>query len=185
MSLEAKQGTMSPGTSLGSSFFIGDVMPALKTIRMTLTGPYRGETKLFNGKYQFVDGITYFSGNDEQIAGVSRYFTRSYQVKVEVVTDEELKTEIRAAAEEAEAEKPEAVRVDDSAVISDEQEDEPVEPNARQAEIIAAVNHIDKDEWVDLQAETPHPKTKEVQELVGDPTIKKVEIIEVIKTWLS
>jgi len=47
------------------------------------------------------------------------------------------------------------------------------------------VNCIDKDQWVDLQAATPHPKVKDVRELTGDPTINKAEVIEVIKTWLS
>lgn len=162
-------------------------MPALKTIRMTLTGPFEGVTKTFNEKYAFVDGVTYFSGNDEQILNVSRYFTRSYQVKTEVLTDEDLKAVI---AEQAE--KPEAVAVDDSAVISDEQieEDEeaktdPPEPNARQAEIIAAVNQIEKDKWVDLQSDTPRPTVKAIKELTGDPTVTVVEIVEVIKTWLS
>ena len=160
-------------------------MPALQTIRMTLTGPFKGETKLF-GKYQFIKGVHEFTGNDGQVSCVARYFTRSYQVKVEDVAADEVAAKVEVEVDN------EAIRVDDSDVLTDEQveadeEDgtDPPEPNARQAEIIAAVNRVEKDKWVDLQAETPHPKTKDVQELVGDPTIKKVEIVEVIKEWLS
>jgi len=164
-------------------------MPALTTIRMTLTGPFEGKTKTFNNKYRFVDGVTYFTGNDEQILCVSRLFTRSYQVKTEVITDEDLKTVI---AKQAAAEKPEAVGVDDSAVISDKQieEDEEAEtdpplPNHRQAAIIAAVNCIEKDKWVDMESNTPRPKVKDVQKQAKDPTINVAEIVEVISTWLS
>jgi len=167
-------------------------MPALTTIRMTLTGPFKGVTKTFNNKYRFVDGVAYFSGNEEQIRSVSRLFTRSYQVETEVLTDEDLKAMIAEQAEEAAAEKPEAVAVDNSAVISDEQieEDEEVEtdppvPNARQAAIIAAVNCVEKDKWVDLQSDTPRPTVKAIKELTDDPTVSVVEIVEVIQEWLS
>lgn len=159
-------------------------MPVLQTIRMTLTNTLKGKTKLLNG-HQFIEGMAFFTGTENQVEGVTKYFTRSFQVKV-------AKAVIKAEVEvEAETDN-EAIRVDDSAVLSDdeieeqdEQEDDPPEPNARQAEIIAAVNCIEKDKWVDLQAKTPHPKTKDIQELIGDPTIIKTEIVEVIKTWLS
>lgn len=130
-------------------------MPALKTIRMTLTGPFEGKTKTFGNKYAFIDGVCQFAGNDEQILNVSRYFTRSYQVKTELVTDEaEAETDFPA-------------------------------PNVRQAEIIKAVNCVEKDKWVDLQSETPRPKVAAIKELTGDPTVTVEEIVEVIKTWLS
>jgi len=154
-------------------------MPAQKMIRMTLTGPYEGETKTIN-TYDFVDGVCYFLGNDEQCESVTRYFTRSFQVKSEVITDDFLRAEAEA-------------KVDDSAVLDNtkdetkdetEDEDDPVQPNARQAEIIAAVNLIEKDQWVDLQSKTPRPKAKHVQELMSDPTITAAEITEVIETWL-
>ncbi len=159
-------------------------MPALRKIRMTLTGPLKGKTKLLN-RHQFTKGVALFTGTEVQIEGVAKYFTRSFQVKV---TDAKAKAEPEPKPEIDN----EAIRVDDSAVLSDEQveeadeqEDDPPEPNARQAEIIAAVNCVEKDKWVDLQAKTPHPKTKDIQELIGDPTIIKTEIVEVIKTWLS
>lgn len=157
-------------------------MSAPISIHMTLTGALKGKTKLLN-RHQFVNGVARFTGTELQVEGVTKYFTRSYQVKV---TQVKAKTVVEDEVED------EAARVDDSDVLTDEQieeieeqETDPVEPNARQAEIIAAVNLIDKDQWVDLQAETPHPRTKEIAELTGDPTIKKAEIVEVIKTWLS
>lgn len=160
-------------------------MPALKKIRMTLTGPYEGKTKLLN-RHQFINGVAFFTGNDTQVEGVTKYFTRSYQVDV---TDATAEVEVD---EVDEVEVEEAIRVDDSDVLTDEQIEEeeeegtdPPQPNARQAEIIAAVNCTEKDQWVDLQAKTPHPKVKDIQTLMGDPTINKNEIIEVIEIWLS
>ncbi len=152
-------------------------MSAPITIQMTLTGPFVGETKILN-EIQFIDGVCLFTGSETEVEGITKYFTRSYQVEVKEVKPE---TEV-----EVEVEDDEAVRVDDSDVISDEElEDEPEEPNARQRDIIAAVNGIEKAEWVDLQAAIPHPRVKDVQVLIEDPTISKNEIIEVIEKWLS
>lgn len=157
-------------------------MSAPISIRMTLTGALKGKTKLLN-RHQFVEGVALFTGSELQVAGVTKYFTRSYQVKV-------TKVKAKAAVEEVEVETTQ--RVDDSDVLADEQieeieeqETDPQEPNARQAEIIAAVNCIDKDQWVDQQAKTPRPRVKDVQTLMEDPTIVVAEIVEVIEEWLS
>lgn len=159
-------------------------MSALRTIRMTLTGPFKGKTKLF-GRYQFIDGVHEFTGSDEQIASVTKYFTRSYQVKVKEVVADEVEVEV-------EVDENEGVRIDDSDVLSDGQVDgqeekntDPPQPNPRQADIIAAVNGIEKTEWVDKNAKTPRPRVKDVSTLMKDPTVTKVEIVEVIKQWLS
>ena len=167
-------------------------MPALRTIRMHLTGPFEGVTKLF-GRYQFINGMCDFTGNDEQCGNVMRYFTQSYQVKITDPTVAEIEeNEVEVP------ELPEAIRVDDSAVISDEdleaqeaaaQEEidhpEPEQPNKRQQDIIAAVNGVEKTDWVDLTAKTPRPKVEDVRVLMEDPTVNKKEIIEVIQKWLS
>ena len=160
-------------------------MSALITIRMTLTGALEGKTKLLN-RHQFINGISEFTGNAIQIEGVTKYFTRSYQVEV---------NEVKAGkVEEPVVEEPdnEAARVDDSDVVSDKEIEEieesktdPVQPNPRQADIIAAVNGIEKTEWVDKKAKTPRPKVKDVSILMEDPTVTKSEIIEVIQIWLS
>jgi hypothetical protein len=156
-------------------------MSALKTIRLTLTGPFEGTTKSF-GVYNFVNGELIFTGNDQQVEGITKYFTRSYQTKVEEVDPN--------AAPEPEPD-PEmvAVREDDSAVMSEEQaekeEEELDEPNERQQEIITAVNQIEQENWVDKQSETPRPRVKDVQTIMDDPTVKAVEIVEVIQKWLS
>ncbi len=157
----------------------------MPTIRMTLTGPFENKTKLF-GKYQFVKGVHEFTGNDVQVQNVAKYFVRSYQVKVEKVEEAEVQ-EIEEVGEDKIA-----IRVDDSDVLSDEQveadeenETDPPQPNARQVEIIAAVNRVEKDKWVDLQSETPRPTAKAIKDLTDDPTITVPEIVEVIKTWLS
>ena len=71
-------------------------------------------------------------------------------------------------------------------MVGDEQiQDVPEEPNPRQADIIAAVNGIEKEEWVDLKAKTPRPRVKDVSVLMEDPTVTKAEIVEVIEKWLS
>jgi hypothetical protein len=62
---------------------------------------------------------------------------------------------------------------------------EPEQPNKRQQDIIAAVNGVDKEDYVDLTAKTPRPKVKDVQMLMEDPTVNKNEIVEVIEKWLS
>ncbi len=160
-------------------------MPALRTIRMTLTGPFKGVTKLF-GKYQFVNGFHDFTGSDVQIENVAKYFVRSYQVKVRDVVANEVEIE------EVDEVENEAIRVDDSDVLDDEQIEEqeekdsdPEQPNARQADIIAAVNGIEKTDWVDLNAKTPRPRVKDVSVLMEDPTVAVAEIVEVIQKWLS
>lgn len=156
-------------------------MSAPITIRMTLTGPLKGVTKLLN-RHQFIKGVAVFTGPALAVEGVTKYFTRSYQVKV---------TTGKPKVEEPVVEEPddEAVRVDDSDVISDEEikerEEGPKEPNARQAAIIAAVNGIEKTEWVDQNAKTPRPRVKDVSVLMEDPTVTVSEIVEVIETWLS
>lgn len=155
-------------------------MPAAKKIRMTLTGPFKGVTKLF-GRYQFIKGICDFIGNEDQVANVAKYFTRSYQVKVKDITGK-----VDKPVDDKPVDDPEAARVDNSDVVGDEQiQDVPEEPNPRQADIIAAVNGIEKEEWVDLKAKTPRPRVKDVSVLMEDPTVTKAEIVEVIEKWLS
>jgi hypothetical protein len=156
---------------------------------MTLTGPHKGKTKLF-GKYYFVKGMCDYRGTPEQIANVTKYFVRCYQVKV-----------TKPGEEEANVPEPtgeEGQNIDDSEVISDEDLEaqakeaqekidhpEPEQPNKRQADIIAAINGIEKEDYVDLTAKTPRPRVKDVQVLMEDPTVNKNEIIEVIEKWLS
>ena len=167
-------------------------MSAPVTIRMTLTGCLAGKTKKLN-KIQFVKGECLYTGQKSEIEGVTKYFTRSYQVAVKEVTAKSLKAEAEAAKQAELDAKPEAVREDDDVLgitpedeaETEEQETDPPVPNERQAEIIAAVNQIPKDEWVDLDSKTPRPKAKAVQTLAKDPTINVAEIVEVIKTWLS
>lgn len=168
-------------------------MSAPITIRMTLTGPYKGQTKKLN-KIQFVKGECFFTGSKSETEGVTKYFTRSYQVDVQEVTAESIKAEAEAAKEAELAAKPQAVREDDDILGTEaepeneereEQETDPPQPNARQAEIIAAVNCIEKEKWVDQQSKTPRPKVKDIQDLTDDPTITRAEIVEVIEEWLN
>lgn len=165
------------------------------TIRMTLTGSLEGKTKKLN-KIQFVKGECLFTGSKQEIEGITRYFTTSYQVDVKQVTSKSLKAEAEAAKEAAEAEKPEGVRENDdvlnlnpdSEVETEEREEketDPVQPNARQVEIIAAINCIQKEKWVDLESNCPRPKVGDVKEQAKDPTVTVSEIVEVIQNWLS
>ena len=166
-------------------------MSAPITIRMTLTGSLKGKTKKMN-KIQFVKGVTLFTGSKPEIEGITKYFTRSYQVDVREVTSKSLKAEAEAAKAAELAAKPEAVREDHDILGTDAENEEdaeaatdPVQPNARQAEIIAAINCIEKEKWVDQQSSTPRPKVGDIQTLTEDPTITRAEIVEVIKEWLS
>lgn len=156
------------------------------TIRLTLTGPFEGQNKVL-GRIQFVDGVAYFTGNGAEVKGVTKYYTASWQVKVDQLSADEV-AEINAALEaEAEAEEEDevedntAVREDDSEVLG---EDAPQEPNDRQAAIIAAVNNINQEKWVEKET-NPHPKVKDVAKEMEDPTVTKDEICEVIENWLS
>lgn len=151
-----------------------------RTIRLTLTGPFEGQNKVL-GRIQFVDGVAYFTGNGAEVQGVTKYYTASWQVKVDQLSADEV-AEINAALEaEAEAEDNTAVREDDSEVLG---EDAPQEPNDRQAAIIAAVNNIDQEKWVEKET-NPHPKVKDVAKEMEDPTVTKDEICEAIEKWLS
>lgn len=155
-------------------------MSAPITIRMTLTGALEGKTKLLN-RHQFINGLSDFTGQKEEIEGVTRYFTRSYQVKISKPGDAEVVEPDPAL---------EAVKEDDDVLGLEEkkkeveEENKIVDPNARQQEIIAAINGIDREEWVDKHS-TPRPKVKDVSMLMEDPTVSKVEIVEVIEKWLS
>jgi len=124
-------------------------------IRMTLTGALTGKTILLNG-HQFVNGVHEFTGGPSEIDGVSTYFTRCYQVKISIPGLEK-----KVAASDRD------------------------KPSERQADIIEAVNATDKESWIDKGAAIPHPKVKDVAELMDDPTVTKAEIIEVIEKWLS
>ena len=168
-------------------------MSAPITIRMTLTGPFEGKTKLLN-RHQFIDGVCDFTGSEEAIKGVTTYFTRSYQVEIsDPAESDQISIELKAVVTDHALANDEvdndAVKEDDSIlgeeIVEEEDEDAIEEPNARQASIIAAVNNIDKDKWIDLKADTPHPRIKDVAEATDDPTITKAEVIEVIETWLS
>jgi hypothetical protein len=168
-------------------------------IRMTLTGALTGKTIVLR-KRQFVDGVYEDTIPANDLIGVKKYFTASYQVKFEIVAPEveakeevkeEPKVEVEAKEEvKEEALNNEAIRVDDAAVMSKEEvedkqeQDEANLPNHRQQEIIAAVNKIDKEKWIE-QDTNPHPKVADVASIMDDPTVTKEEIVEVIETWLS
>jgi len=123
------------------------------TIRMTLTGAHEGKTIKLNG-FQFVNGQCEYTGAAHEVDGVSTYFTRCYQVKIDLPGIEKMS-------------RPET------------------KPNKRQADIIEAINATDKEDWVDKNGAVPHPRVKDVAELMDDPTVTKTEIIEVIEKWLS
>jgi len=153
----------------------------LQTIRMTLTGGLKDKTIVLN-KRQFVDGVCEISVPPAQLGGLIRYFQRGYQVQISG-----LDTPVQAVVE-PERKDNNAIREDDSAVMTKQQEvdveDGVEKPSDRQAAIIAAVNCIDKEKWVE-QDTNPHPKVKDVATLMEDPTITKDEICEVIEKWLS
>ena len=161
----------------------------LQKIRMTLTGGLEGKTIVLRNR-RFVDGVheSTIPANDE--VGLRKYFTTSYEVKFENLTNES-KAEVKEAEKIEEAKEVKdnkAIRVDDSDVLTDEQvedkEDDVDVPNERQKQIIAAVNCIDKEEFIE-QDTNPHPKVKDVATLMDDPTVTKAEICEVIEKWLS
>lgn len=153
-------------------------MSAPTTIRMTLTSGLKGKTIVLN-EHQFTDGICDFTGEPTAVAGISTYFTRSYQVKISTPEADEVEIEVEDDNE--------ALREDDT-VLGLEEEDKEIieydEPNDRQAAIIATVNGINQEDWVDKHS-TPHPKVKDVAERMDDPTVKKAEIVEVVEKWLS
>jgi len=129
----------------------------LKTVQMKLTGVHAGKNIVLN-KRRFVNGICTIADTEDKIKSVIKYFVRSYQVEV---TGPGVKSE-----------------------LSQPEPDSVPKPNERQAAIIAAVNGIEKEEWVELDT-NPHPKVKDVATLMEDPTVTKTEICEVIETWLS
>lgn len=170
-------------------------------IRMTLTGGLEGKTIELRRR-QFVNGVYEATIPANDLIGVKKYFTASYQVKFEIVseTKEEPKVEVKEETPVEDAttkeliEEPKAedeikdntaIRVDDSAVMSDEEiEDKEDDPNNRQQAIIAAVNAIEKEKWIE-QDTNPHPKVADVVSIMEDPTVIKEEIVEVIEKWLS
>lgn len=129
------------------------------TIRMTLTGSFAGKTIVLN-KTRFVNGVCDITGQLSSLGNILKYFQTCYQV------------EATYPGQEDPVEEPKQ----DEVVV--------VDPNQRQAAIIAAVNGIDKEEWIE-QDTNPHPKVKDVATLMEDPTVKKEEILEVIELWLS
>lgn len=147
----------------------------LEKIRMTLTGPYKGKTIVLN-KRQFVNGECIVVDQPINIGKIVNYFTKSYQVEWSNVTEEVTKTE---AGEEA-------TREDDD-VVDPEEDDydhQDGDPNSRQQDIIAAINGIDREDWIEKDT-NPHPRVKDVATLMEDPTVTKEEICEVVEKWLS
>lgn len=152
----------------------------LQVIRMTLTGGLEGKTIVLNRR-QFVDGVCELALPPHEIGGLVKYFQRCYQVTISGL-------DTPMTHVEPEQRDNHAIREDDSAVMTEEQQvdaDDGVEkPTDRQAAIIAAVNCIDMEKWVE-QDTNPHPKVKDVAKLMEDPTVTKEEICEVIEKWLS
>ena len=152
----------------------------LQKIRMTLTGGLEGKTIVLHRR-QFTDGVFEATIPQNDVGGLKKYYTSCYQVKFENLTSEP-KEEVKEVKDNM------AIRVDDSAVLTDEQvedkEDGIETPNDREQAIIAAVNCIDKKDFIE-QDTNPHPKVKDVATLMDDPTVTKAEICEVIEKWLS
>jgi len=152
-----------------------------QVIRMTLTGALEGKTVVLN-KRQFVDGVCEVPLPPHEVGGLIKYFTRCYQVTISG-----LDTPVYEQVEPEQRDN-HAIREDDSDVLTEEQQvdaDDGVEkPTDRQAAIIAAVNCIDTEKWVE-QDTNPHPKVRDVAKLMEDPTVTKEEICEVIEKWLS
>lgn len=128
----------------------------LQTMRMTLTGPFTGKTCELNG-YQFKNGVCDVVEQPENVGNIVKYFQRCYQVNVSIPGQE---------------------------VQEEQPEPEMDEPTERQQAIIAAVNGIDKEDWIELDT-NPHPRVKDVATLMEDPAVTKDEILEVIEKWLS
>lgn len=154
----------------------------LQKIRMTLTTGLEGKTVVLR-KRKFVNGVHEAVIPAKDIDGLKKYFTICYQVKFE-----NLSVEIK---EEHKEKDNHAIKVDDSAVLGDDkkkakkEEKEIVdEPNTRQQAIIAAVNKVEKEKWIE-QDTNPHPKVVDVSTIMADPTVTKEEICEVITKWLS
>lgn len=127
-------------------------------VQMTLTGAYEGQTKTLNG-LGYVEGVAMFEGSEEEVANLSKYHQRCYQVKAEIISGSEQEEE------------------------SDEEIEVP-EPDNRQAKIIEAINTIDKSDWA-FDGAVPHPKVMDVSTLMDDATVTLEEILYVIETWLS
>jgi len=153
-------------------------------IRMTLTGGLKGKTIVLR-KRKFVDGVYEDTIPANDLIGLKKYFTTSYQVKFEIVSDtveEEPKKEVK--------EESKAIRVDDTAVLPEKEVkeeqllDDAKLPNQRQQAVISAVNQIEKEKWIEKDT-NPHPKVADVASIMDDPTVTKEEIVEVIETWLS
>ena len=145
----------------------------IKSIRMTLTGGHKGKTTTLND-CQFINGIRDITASEKDIRGIVRYFTRCYHVEVGPIP------------EDSDIDEPEISEPDDSDPTEVE-EPEPVVgpgvPNSRQAAIIAAINNIDKENWVDEAY--PRPRVADVRELCKDASIRCEEIVEVMEKWLS
>lgn len=152
----------------------------LQRIRMTLTGGLTNQTIVLHRR-QFVDGVFEATVPQNDVGGLKKYYTTCYQVRFENLTTEPVE-------EVKEVKDNKAIRVDDSAVLTDEQVDDKEDgvetPNDREQAIIAAVNCIDKEDFIE-QDTNPHPKVKDVATLMDDPTVTKNEICEVIEKWLS
>lgn len=152
----------------------------LQKVRMTLTGPMTGKTIRLNRRL-FTNGVCELSLPHDQVGGLINYFQRSYQVNVTNVGEENAPEPVKDNK---------AIREDDKVInpnpnkTKKEPEDKVDDPNPRQAAIIAAVNGIEREEWIE-QNTNPHPKVKDIATLMDDPTVTKVEICEVIEKWLS
>lgn len=140
----------------------------IKSIRMTLTGGLEGKTiKL--GDLQFINGIIDIVASESDVRGLVKYYTTCYHVEVGPIP------------EAPEIEEPEGVLEEPEEAEPEVEEQSP--PNDRQAAIIAAVNSIDKENWVDEAY--PRPRVSDVRELCKDASIRCEEIVEVMEKWLS
>jgi hypothetical protein len=127
-----------------------------------------GPDVVLNG-CRFVNGVHQHQGPRNKVAGLIRYFERSFECAVVDLTLPRPKPGKKASESAPAAPAP---------VVPDK----PAQPTAKQQTIIAALEKIPQDTW---EGEPLHPSVAAVVEITKDLSITLEEIIEVIDTWLT
>ena len=144
-------------------------------ITLTLHGAYKGKTIVLNRR-QFVNGVLTGTGQPEELVGLQKYYTTSFNctcIVEPVLPPPEPKPVLTPDEPVKDINKPE-VHCPDTVPT-------PVSPTPRQESIMMAIEGIEQDNWI--SGPIDHPRVSDVATILDDPTVTTEEIIECMDKW--
>lgn len=144
-------------------------------ITLTLHGAYKGKTIILNRR-QFVNGVLTGTGRPEDLVGLQKYYTTSFNCTcvIEPVEPTPPPEPVLTPNEPVkDIKEPEVHNPDPTPT--------PETPTARQESIMMAIEGIEQDNWI--SGPIDHPRVSDVVTILNDPTITTEEIMTCMEKW--